>query len=47
MSLFKIEVYVDENYIKTVMIEAETIYEAEDKVREELNIDFDSEFVDA
>lgn len=47
MSLFKIEVYIDENYLKTIMIEAESQYEAEEQVREGLCIDFDSELVDA
>jgi hypothetical protein len=47
MSLFKVEVYIDENYLKTVIIDAESQYEAEDQVREGLNIDLDSELVDA
>ena len=47
MSLYKIEIYIDENYIKTVMVEADNQYEAEDQVREGLNIDLDSELVDA
>jgi hypothetical protein len=46
MSLFRVEVYIDENYLKTIMVEAENQYEAEDQVREGLNIDFDSEHVD-
>jgi hypothetical protein len=46
MPLFKVEIYIDENYLKTVMVDAETQYEAEDQVREGLNVDLDSEVID-
>jgi hypothetical protein len=46
MPLYKIEVYIDENYLKTVMVDAESQYEAEDQVRDGLNIDLDSELAD-
>jgi len=46
MSLFKVEVYIDENYLKTVMVDADNQYDAEDKVREDLRIDLDSELAD-
>lgn len=47
MPLFKVEVYVDENYLKTIMIEADTQYEADEQIREMLNIDLDIEPADA
>jgi hypothetical protein len=47
MSLIRVEVYVNEQYIKTAFVEAEDQYAAEEKVREELSIDLDSEIIDA
>lgn len=47
MSLFKIEVYIDEIFFKTAFIEATDQYEAEEQVRSSLSIDLDSELADA
>lgn len=46
MSLYKIEVYVDEIFFKTAFVEADDQYEAEERVRSNLSIDLDSELAD-
>jgi hypothetical protein len=47
MPQWKLDVYVDENYLKTLYVEAEDQYAAEEKARKLLEIDFDSELADA
>lgn len=46
MPNYKIDVFVDENYVRTLYVEADGEYEAEEQVRQQLTIEMDIEELD-
>jgi len=49
MSKFRVDVYVDDMYVRTEFVEADNIYDAEDKILEktEASLGFDVEELDS
>lgn len=46
MPNYKIDVFVDENYVRTLYVEADSEYEAEQQVQQQLTIEMDIEELD-
>lgn len=48
MPSFKVDIYIDEMYVKTEFVDADNIYDAEDKVAEKIEaaLGFDIESLD-